>query len=193
MEQYHKTLINIVESRVPVSPEEQELLTASFHPKSSKKNEFLLKSGQKPQQLYFIVSGYVRCFYVDDEGNEITTDILSARELVTSFESFLKDIPSSYSIQCISDCELLFISKQDYQALYQKVEGWPVFCQGVYESHILKMTSRINALQTLSASDRYEKLLNKQPEIALHTPVKHLASYLGIKPQSLSRIRKDIK
>lgn len=189
----HHILIKKITNKISISHNETDLLTASFHPINCKKNEYLLKAGQKPQKLYFIVSGYVRCFYIDQEGNEITTDILSSNELVTSFESFLKDTPSTYSIQCISDCELLFISKQDYQALYQKVEGWPVFCQAVYESHIMKMTSRINALQTLSASDRYEKLLNKQPEIALHTPVKHLASYLGIKPQSLSRIRKGIK
>ncbi|MBL6447909.1 Crp/Fnr family transcriptional regulator [Fulvivirga sp. 29W222] len=193
MGRHQEILINAVENRVSISPQEKELLSSSFHPLNCKKNECLLKAGQKPQKLYFIVSGFVRCFYIDHDGNEVTTDILSAGELVTSFESFLKDTSSSYSIQCISDCKLLFITKPDYKALYAEISEWAVFCQGVYENYILKMTERVNALQTLSASDRYEKLLKKKAEIALHTPVKHLASYLGIKPQSLSRIRKEIK
>ncbi|MBX2842423.1 MAG: Crp/Fnr family transcriptional regulator, partial [Flammeovirgaceae bacterium] len=73
------------------------------------------------------------------------------------------------------------------------VEAWPRFCQSVYEDYILQISKRLNILQNLTATEKYENLLASSPHIALHTPVKYLASYLGIQPQSLSRIRKTIK
>ena len=70
---------------------------------------------------------------------------------------------------------------------------WPAFCRSVYEDSILKMSRRIQALQSKTAEERYEQLIETQADMALHVPVKYLASYLGIRPQSLSRIRNGQK
>lgn len=193
MKQKGSSIIEVIKSKISISSKEEEVLSTYFQSVGKTKNEYLVTTGAKSQNLYFIVSGYVRIFYLDEMGNEITTELYTSNDLVTSFESFLHNDYSKISIQCISDCALLSISKKEYDDLYNKVAEWPVFCQGVYERQILKMTERVNALQNLSASARYEDLLKKQPGIALHASVKHLASYLGIKPQSLSRIRKGIK
>ncbi|PKQ68439.1 hypothetical protein BZG01_04285 [Labilibaculum manganireducens] len=184
-------LFDTIKEEIIVSDKEVEILTSVFQIITKKKNEYLVKEGSLSPNLYFIIKGYIRCFYIDD-GNEITTQIYSAKDFLTSFESFLNNQYSKEYIQCTSDCTLLSISKSDYDKLYKEVSNWAAFCKSVYEKYIVKISERANSLQNLSASDRYLRLLNTQPNIALNTAVKHLASYLGIKQQSLSRIRKDI-
>lgn len=184
-------LIDIIKEKIDISDNEIEILTSNFQIITKQKNEYLVIEGSKSLYLYFIIDGFVRYFHIDD-GNEITTQISTTKDFVTSFESFLNNSFSKENIQCTSDCTLLRISKDEYQNLYREVSNWSLFCKNVYEDQIRKISERANSLQKLSASQRYLKLLNKQPKIALNTAVKHLASYLGIKPQSLSRIRKEV-
>lgn len=184
-------LVDVIKKNVNLTDKELEILTAYFEIITRKKNEFLVNEGSKSLYLYFIIDGYVRCFH-NDEGNEITTQISTTKDFVTSFESFLNNDFSKENIQCTSDCTLLRISKDEYENLYREVSNWSIFCKSVYEDHIRKISERAYSLQNLSASKRYLRLLSTQPNIALNSAVKHLASYLGIKPQSLSRIRKGI-
>ncbi len=184
-------LIDTIKEKINVSEKEEEILAATFQIITKNKNEYLVKEGSTSRYLYFIIKGYVRYFYLND-GNEITTEISTSMDFVASFKSFVNNEYSIENLQCTSDCILLGISKDEYQNLYKEVSYWSIFCNGVYENHIMKISERANSLQNLSASERYLKLLDTQPNIALNTAVKHLASYLGIKPQSLSRIRKEI-
>jgi len=187
----HSLLYDTIKKVITVSDNEIEVLNTAFKVVTKNKNEFLVREGAISRNLYFVVSGYLRCFYIDD-GNDITTQFATTKDFITSFESFLNNEFSKENIQCISDCILLSISRDGYEQLYQEVLNWPMFCKSVYESHIIKLSQRANTLQNLPASKRYLNFLNAQPNIALNTSVKHLASYLGIKPQSLSRIRKEI-
>ncbi len=184
-------LINIIKQRITISEQETEVLTNSFKLITKKRSEYLVNEGALSSYMYFIIEGYVKCFYNDD-GNEVTTQISTTEDFITSFESFSSGDASKENIQCISDCVLLKISKSDYENLYNEVANWSVFCKSVYEYYILKVSDRVHALQNLSASERYLKLIETQPDIVQHISVKDLASYLGIKPQSLSRIRKEI-
>ncbi|WP_286827769.1 Crp/Fnr family transcriptional regulator [Maribacter sp. UBA4516] len=184
-------LIDTLKEKINISDKEKVVLTDYFQITTKKKNEYLVNEGSSSSYLYFIIDGYVRCFFNND-GNEITTQISTNKDFITSFESFLNNNSSKENIQCISDCLLLRISKTNYENLYSEISDWSVFCKSVYEEHIMKISDRTNSLQNLSASERYLKLLNTQPNIALNTAIKHLASYLGIKPQSLSRIRKEV-
>jgi len=184
-------LIDTISKKINLSKEEIKILLSSFQIITKNKNEYLVNQGNKSTYLYFLTKGYVRFFY-NDEGNEITTQIYTKKSFITSFESFIKNNSSKENIQCNSDCTLLRISKNQYENLYKEISDWSIFCESVYQNYILKTGERVNSLQNLSASKRYLNLLQNQPNIALNTPVKHLASYLGIKPQSLSRIRKEI-
>ncbi len=185
-------LIDTIKEKVNISDDDIKILTSYFQIIPKRKNEYLVNEGDKSLYLYFIIDGFVRCF-LTDEGNEITTQIYTTKDFVTSFESFLNNDFSKENIQCTSDCALLRISKDEYQRLHNEVSNWSIFCKSVYEDQIMRISERAYSLQKLSASNRYVKLLNTQPQIALNIAVKHLASYLGIQPQSLSRIRKSIK
>ncbi|MBO9703636.1 MAG: Crp/Fnr family transcriptional regulator [Sporocytophaga sp.] len=189
----HSAILEYVGKKIALSENDREILISSFHFVKKDKNDLILRKGSKTEYLYFIINGYMRCFHQKEGGEEVTTQIWGPGDFATSFESFLKSNLSPDYIQCISNCELLCITKNDHENLYSAIEGWPLFCQNVYETYILRMSERMHILQNLSASERYMRLLNKQPNIALNTSVKHLASYLGIQPQSLSRIRKSIK
>lgn len=184
-------LINTISEKINLSKDEIKILHSSFQTVTKNKNEYLVNEGNKSTYLYFLTKGYIRFFYNED-GNEITTQIYTEKSFITSFESFIKNNLSKENIQCISDCTLLRISKNQYENLYKEISDWSIFCESVYQDYIMKTAERVNSLQNFSASNRYLNLLQNQPNITLNTPVKHLASYLGIKPQSLSRIRKEV-
>lgn len=192
IDQEHMPILKLVQEKIALSAVEIDFLTKSFVKVKKRKNDFVLKYGQKTEYLYFLSRGYMRLFHEDEYGQETTSHILASNDFVTSFESFISQTFAKENIQCVTDCELLCISKQNYDLLYTQISRWQVFCQSVYEGYIIKAQQRVDILQNLSASDRYAKLLHTHPDIVLNTPVKHLATYLGIKPQSLSRIRKQI-
>ncbi|MDN3668265.1 Crp/Fnr family transcriptional regulator [Echinicola jeungdonensis] len=193
MKDPHYLLEQKIENSIKLSPPEKELIKSSFNFISKGKNEHLMKSGETSRHLYFIVKGYVRTYHVNETGEEVTTSLAGEGDLMASFESFLKEIPSHENIQCVTSCELLKISREGYNNLFKEVLHWPEFCKGVYEKYILKMGQRLLGMQKWSASERYEKLLESDPKLVGEIPVKYLASYIGVKPQSLSRIRADIK
>lgn len=155
------------------------------------KGALIEKENSIAQNLYFISDGYIRTYY-HDEGNEITTQVLGKNNFITSFESFVMHTISNENIQCLTDCEVLYITKSDYTMLNNESTFWASFCKQLYEKTITFHRQRINDLLTLTAEKRYLKLLEKQPEVIQNVPIQYVASYIGIKPESLSRIRKKI-
>jgi len=186
-------LLETVANKIVLSESERNYLQSSFQYQRSEKGEHLIVQGTVVQNLYFVVNGYCRAYHYTPEGEEITTNIAAPGEFVTAFEGFINSCESKEFVQCITHCELLMISKDRHDSLYDQITNWSVYCRGVYEFHILKLAERLAMMQNLSAAARYEKLLNTQPGLAQNAAIKYLASYLGIRPQSLSRLRKTIK
>lgn len=155
------------------------------------KGTLIEKENSIAQHLYFISNGYIRTYYLE-EGNEVTTQVLGKNNFITSFESFVMHTISNENIQCVTDCEVLFITKSDYTKLNNESTFWASFCKQLYEKTISFHRQRINDLLTLTAEKRYLKLLDKQPEVIQNIPIQYIASYIGVKPESLSRIRKKI-
>ena len=186
-----EALINYISNYTKISPQEIELLRTCFKYEVFKKNTLLEAENTISKKLYFIKTGIVRGFYLEN-GNEITTQIVERNNFITGFESFATGRLSRVNIKCVTDCEVFYISKSDYETLGQKICGWEMFCKRVYEKTISSGIQRTNDLLTLSAEKKYLKLLSDQPEVVQRVPMQHIASYIGIKPESLSRIRKKI-
>jgi CRP-like cAMP-binding protein len=184
-------LINYISARIEMSPQEIELLGSYFKCEVFPKNTLLESENTISKKLYFIENGLVRTFYLEN-GNEITTQIVERNNFITAFDSFVTGQLSKVNVKCITDCEVSYISKEDYSSLYQKISGWERFCKNVYEKTISFNIQRTNDLLSLSAEKKYLKLLSNQPEIIQKVPMQYIASYIGIKPESLSRIRKRI-
>ena len=182
-------LIDIIESKIEISSRDKNYICSLGKTLYLKKKEVLLAEGQTADKLFFIKEGIIRSYLISNAGDDLTSEIVSSLHFFTNFESFGNNIPSNESIETLTDCEIIEISKNDYLSLFNTVEKWSQFCHSLQEEYIQKNAKRINSLKNLSAKERYSNFVSANPEIALSIPVKHLASFLGIKPQSLSRIR----
>ena len=184
-------LITYISNLVDIADNDINLLIHFFKPTNFSKGSILEKEDKVTQKLYFVRSGYARSFFCKD-GIEITTQIVGENKFITSFNSFTSGITSKENIQCISNCELFYITKSDYEILSKESNFWGTFCRQIYEKVIVHNQQRTIDFISLSAEKRYLKLLNEQPEIIQNVPIQFIASYIGIKPESLSRIRKKI-
>lgn len=153
------------------------------------KSEFFLKQGDKCKYLGFIKSGTLRSFYINDQGREINFGFYFENEFFTDYESILCDTISNMNIQAIEDCEILLLHKNDLQKLYKREAYWQQFGRVMSEKIYLDAKKRIDDLLCFSPENRYLNLLKKEPILVQKIAQKHIASYLGVTEQSLSRIR----
>ncbi|MDR3693295.1 Crp/Fnr family transcriptional regulator [Mucilaginibacter sp.] len=148
--------------------------------------------GKVPTYLYFIISGYVRLFYFDEKGNEITTHINCPPGFITSYFNFINQKVSAENLQSITDCTLLRISKANLGFLLEHSAVFKNYSIMVFEQALAYNENRAKEMATLSAEQRYLKLIKNYPDVLKNVPVQYIASFLGMKPESLSRIRKKI-
>ena len=184
-------LLNLISAHVKINEEDIDLVKILFKPVKYKKNDFLEYEDKIPGNLYFINDGFVRVFHYQN-GNEITSHINCPPGFITSFNSFLNCKTSKDNVKCITDCELLKISRNNLDILYQKSSNWETFSKIIYEKSLLYNEQRTQEMITCTADERYYNLMQNYPEIIQNVPLQYIASYLGIEPQSLSRIRKKI-
>jgi CRP/FNR family transcriptional regulator, anaerobic regulatory protein len=156
------------------------------------KNTIIEEEGKIPQYLYFVNEGYLRSFYYDNDGDEVTTFLGLPEQYMASFLSLSQQIVSNENIETITDCSLFKVKREDFLKIVDQFPGFREYSLSIFESAFVQMNQRANDLATLSAEQRYTQLINKQGNILQNVPIQYIASYLGIKPQSLSRIRKQI-
>ncbi|WP_248874263.1 Crp/Fnr family transcriptional regulator [Epilithonimonas zeae] len=150
------------------------------------------EEGKVPQYLYFVVSGFVRLFHYNDKGDEVTTHINCPPGFITSYSNFTNQTRSDENLECITDCELLRITKEDLDLLTQKSPAFKDFSFFVFQKSLSYNEKRAKELATLTAEKRYLKLMTEHPELLHNVPMQYIASFLGMNPKSLSRIRKQI-
>lgn len=188
----HTKLIEVISKKVNLTKEDISLCTEYFEPISYSKNLIVEEQDKIPEYLYFIASGFMRLFYYDDNGDEVTTQLNYAMDFTASYLRFIHGIKSKENIECITDCELLRISKQNLKTLIDKSENFKLFSLKIFEQAISVAEKRANDLATLKAELRYKKLMEENPTIIQNVPIQYIASYLGMKPESLSRIRRQL-
>jgi CRP/FNR family transcriptional regulator, anaerobic regulatory protein len=184
--------IKAFEQYVQLSESDITLYSQYFQLKSIAKNTVLEEEQKVPKHLYFILSGFMRLFYYDDNGDEVTTLIASPNTFVTSFLEFVNEKGSNSSLECVTDCTLYQIERSKLWELITTNENFKKFSLVIFEQAMGAAQIRSNDFATLNAELRYKKLIEEQPFIVQSVPVQYIASYLGIKPQSLSRIRKQM-
>lgn len=169
---------------------ELEEIAGKFKPKSVKKNSYLLRQGEICRDLVFVQKGCLRLYYLKDD---IEVSVWFAFEQSSAIEiySFISGNPSNYFLQAIEDSEVLYLPKTELNKLYQHQPKMQEMMRNFWEDVILHLINRFTALQTDSAEKRYLDLLNKPAYLAT-IPQKYLASFIGVTPTSLSRIRKQV-
>lgn len=187
MEQFSK----FIKSIVSIDDMDLQLVFSKCREKAVVKGKFILKKGQIANQYFFIKSGGVRFFYGEYE-QENTSWIVFSNEFFTEISSLNPQKPSRFNIEAVEDSVLIVIDKSDMDFLYRHVPAWQELGRKVWEKMSARMIEQIVSFQTLSAEDRYLEFMNT-PELIQKVPVRHLASFLGITPNALSRIRRNIK
>jgi CRP-like cAMP-binding protein len=173
------------------SEAELEEIVYRFKVKNVKKDEFLLTQGGICKDLLFVQKGCLRLYYLKDH---VEVSVWFSFEHSSAIEvySFISEKPSNYFIQAIEDSQILTLSKIELNKLQVSQPKIQIMMKNFWEDVILNLISRFTALQTDSAEKRYLDLLAK-PTYMQSIPLKYLASFIGVTPTSLSRIRKQIK
>jgi CRP/FNR family transcriptional regulator, anaerobic regulatory protein len=192
MNHYYEKMFDYIREILDIPASDQELCRLYFKPIWVPKDAILESEGKIPQYHNFIVSGYMRNFHVDDNGDEITVDLNNGSRFFTSFNNFMNRTVSNDNLHCITDCEILRIKRDDVDLSASKGITQKDYTIQILLKSFADDRQRINDMATLTAEQRYLKLMKEKPNTALNVPLKYIASYLGIKPESLSRIRREV-
>lgn len=182
-------LQQFIERMVRLTQEEMAAVSPCFHPVTLRKGRFLVRKGEKSDRIAFIKEGVLRIFY-SHNGEEVTRYLGMELSFITSLSSFISQTPAPESIQALEDSELLLISHQDMQRLCLKYHRWETLYRKVIEYMFLCTENRIREFISRTAEERYAALLLERPGLVGRVPQKYIASYIGIAPQSLSRLQK---
>lgn len=173
---------------VDFTPEELFLFMQRLKPVKLKKYDFYLKEGNVCKSMVIVHTGGLRYFSRSDKG-EYTDGFAFEGEWLGDYESFLLQVPSAHFIEALEDTELFSLSFTDMQALYEHSQRFERFGRIIAERLFIATAKSKRNLIIQSAEDRYLDLLTSQPHIFERLPLNLIASFLGIQPQSLSRIR----
>jgi len=188
----HLPLLKLISEDIIFSEKEKELFEQYFEPVFFSKNCILEEGGKIPKHLYFVVSGFLRLFHYNSKGNEVTTNINCPTGFITSYIHFINQTKSDENLESITDCELLRITKTNLDLLIGQSMVFKDFSISVFQQSLFYHENRSKELAILTAEERYLKLMENYPDILHNVPLHYIASFLGMNPKSLSRIRKEM-
>jgi len=188
----HKKLLEYIASNIILQKKDIALIEKYFEPVLYPKNRILEEEGKVPVYLYYIVSGYLRLFHYNENGDEVTTHINCPPGFFTSYFNFINQTRADENVECVTDCELLRITKEELDQLTVESDVMKDFSIRVFQQSITYNENRSKELATLTAEQRYVKLVTNYPDILHNVPVQYIASFLGMKAESLSRIRRKL-
>lgn len=184
------TLFDFISKYISLTDDEKNTLLSLDLFRSVKKGTTLLKEGQSSRESYFVLKGCIRTYYIID-GEEKTTAFYTEMDALTPHCVF-NTAPSEYFISCVED-SMLTVSNADMEAeVNSKFPKFEIMCRKLSEELLAKERINFDEFKTSSPEQRYLNLLQKRPDLIQRVPQHQLASYLGIKPQSLSRLRARI-
>lgn len=157
-----------------------------------KKKDLVLREGEICNHLYFVNEGLLRAYYIID-GSDVSSLFMEKGDFVMSVLSFLKRQPSYEFIEALEDCKLSGFHYDDLTALYAKHVEFNIAGRKLTEAYFCLSEERLVALRKRTAKEKYEYLMNKHPNLVKRVPLKDLASYLGLTPETLSRMRNSVR
>ncbi len=184
-------LIEYFEKHVVLDQNEIDFLVESVPVRKVEKNEFLLSEGDVSTEFYFVLEGCIRLFYTNDI-EEKTAFFYLENSFVSSYSSFIKQLPAAHNLQSIEESTIAVVS---VDAAYKLVEKYPKFeflARVMMEEELIVYQEIISTFVQLNAEQRYLKLIESNSPLLHRIPQHQLATFLGVTPETLSRIRKRI-
>ncbi|NML40355.1 Crp/Fnr family transcriptional regulator [Chitinophaga sp. G-6-1-13] len=176
-----------------LSPKDIECFSGHFKKKQLKAGEHFQKDGDIAQEIAFVDSGILRLYVVTPDGDEVTKYFAREKQFLADLESYYSLKPSDNAIQAVVDTEIYAIRKSAIEKLSLEIPSLYIFIKTVSEAALLAKIKDNDFLNFGDAKTKYLEFVKRYPDLALQVPQQFIASYLQITPQSLSRIRREIK
>lgn len=172
-----------------INDDEKQKLKEIFVPLHLKKGSYFLRSGEQSRYVGFLNKGLV-CYYVMKNDDMAITDFSKEGEFVSEYHNFINRNNAMHSIKCIEDCEFLVANYEGIQTLYNEFENGNKFGRSILEHRFGIVVNQLVSLYMHSPEERYEKFMEYFHDLSQRIPQYLIATFIGVKPQSLSRIRK---
>jgi CRP-like cAMP-binding protein len=174
-----------------LTEEDLEFFRPHLVERSLGRDELILTEGRCCRQMSFVISGAFRMFYLSD-GSEINAHFFIENDFMVDFDSFLRQTPSKYSIQALEKSRIVSFDHEVLWAAYDRSKNWERFGRLMAQHCSTMVTERLEKFLFMDGTGRYLRLMEDNPRIFDRVPLYHLASYLGMERESLSRIRNKI-
>ncbi|OWW24473.1 cyclic nucleotide-binding protein [Zobellia sp. OII3] len=184
-------IVKLISRFLELIDEEAQAFAECIPIRCFKKGHILLKEGQISRDSYFVIDGCIRKYYIID-GEERTTEFYVEDESIASLQSYKNKTPANHYFECVEDSRLAVLNDEKEQELFKRVPRYETLCRMSMESDYGEQQEALAKFIISSPEARYRNLLETRPDLLQRVPQYHLASYLGVKPESLSRIRKRL-
>lgn len=188
---HHEQLKAFLKKVAALSDTELDTIASAFYPKTCRRSDVLLASGDVCTEFYFIARGGVRVFFITSKGQEKTRHIALENTIITSLSSFVTRQPSSENIDALEETELLAISQTDFYHFVDTCRAWELFYRMVLETAYIEKVKHIESRVTLTAKQRFADAMREHPHFLQRVSNRILASYLDITQETLSRLKSD--
>jgi len=178
--------------KVSLTAEEEAMMKTYLMPKKLRKKQYLLQEGDVCKTIAFVEKGALKAYSVDDSGSEHIIQFGLEGWIISDLYSFLTGEPATYNIDAIEDAELVLISKTAHEELLQKLPKYETFTRLNITGAYIAMQKRLTSIISSPLEERYANFTALYPEIVQRVPQHMIASYMGLKPETLSRIRRRI-
>ena len=189
---HNDALVQFMISVVPITLNDAVEIASTFKPHKLKKGSFLLSENQINDDYFYLEKGLMRTFLFDREGNEITLDFFTENNIIFEVDSFFNRLRSEANIQAITDCVGCSTDYNTLNHLFHSKPAFRDFGRAILVKEFIDSKRRNYGMINQTAEQRYQKLVDTRPQIIQQSPLKYIASYLGITDSTLSRLRKNI-
>lgn len=184
-------MVEMMSNFIDLIDDEKQGILDAFPIKTFTKDSFLLKEGQISKDSFVVIKGCVRKYFLND-GEEITSEFYTEFQSAANVNSMVNQKPSKYNLVCTEDTTVAIMNSEKENILYEKFPRFAEVCRVEMEKMLGSSHEEFLFFKNSSAKERYLNLLKERPDLINRVPQYQLASYLGIKPETLSRIRKRI-
>jgi CRP-like cAMP-binding protein len=181
-----------LEEKVRLTQEEKEVIKTFFKPKKLKKKQFIVVEGHVCTYLTFVSKGLLKSYHSDDKGNEHINQFSPEGWWTSDMSSFFSGGISFYSIDALEDSEVLIITREDFENLTIEVPVMDRYFRLLFQNSLITKERRLISSHTHTAEEKYRHLVENNPDLMKRIPQNLLASYLGLSPETLSRLKKNV-
>ncbi|MBB6462139.1 Crp/Fnr family transcriptional regulator [Flammeovirga kamogawensis] len=192
IDKYVTTIVTYFDNIMPLTDNEKEFVRGIFEVKKIRRRQYLSQSGDIEKYMNFIVEGALKMYYVDDNGSEHNMQFAIENHWINDIKSFYKEVPSRMEIEALENCIVLRVSLENFKQLYEEHPKFNRIFRVLLENAYMNLQERVLDNISFSAREKYLNFSQKYPYLLNRISNVQIASFLGITPEFLSKIRKEL-